>query len=313
MALCHVPNVPLVEPRRKLQIAIATFLGAALLAFGCGSDGEAPAESQAAGSEFDAERAFADLREQVALGPRPAGSAANLRSARTLAARLEQAGVERVGIQTPHRNVVGTIPGDGDGVVVVGAHHDTKDLGPDFVGANDGASGVAVVLELARTLPQPLPGPSVAVALFDAEEARDDRRFEVDGLRGSRQYVRYAERGGLQGSPPLDRIRAMVLFDMVGDCDLRIPREANSDPDLYELFSAAAGAPISGEAAPIADDHVPFLEAGIPAVDLIDFTYGPGPSPGAYWHTDRDTLEKVCPESLAVVGGAALKAIPAIR
>ena len=163
-------------------------------------------------------------------------------------------------IQGPERNVVGTIAGDGPGYVVVGAHHDTKNLGPGFVGANDGASGVAVVLELARSLPQPLPGPSVAIALFDAEEARGERSFDQDGTRGSRQYVRYAERGGLQGSPPLTEIRAMVLFDMVGDCDLQLPRESGSDEALYELFAeAAGGAPFEGLTGPISDDHVPFL------------------------------------------------------
>jgi Zn-dependent M28 family amino/carboxypeptidase len=176
-----------------------------------------------------------------------------------------------------------------------------------------------VVLELARTLPRSLPGPSVHLALFDAEEARGDRPFELDGTRGSRQYVELAGRGGEQGAPPLDEIRAMVLFDLVGDCELEIPLEANSDPRLYGLFAAAAEersgspAPFEGQSGAVGDDHVPFLEAGIPAVDLIDFSYGPGPPPGAYWHTPEDTLDKVCAESLDAVGEAALEAIPEIE
>jgi glutaminyl-peptide cyclotransferase len=112
----------------------------------------------------------------------------------------------------------------------------------------------------------------------------------------------------------------MVLFDLVGDCDLQLPREANSDPGLYAELEAAAreasgsdsAAPFGGEAAGVADDHIPFLQAGIPAVDVIDFTFGPGPSPGAYWHTPADTLDKVCPESLDAVGEAALIALERI-
>ena len=203
--------------------------------------------------------------------------------------------------------------------MVLGAHYDTKDAIPGFVGANDGASGVAVLLELARALPRPLPGPSVDLAFFDAEEARGDRPFAEDGTRGSRQYVALARAGGQQASPSLGEIRAMVLFDMVGDCDLRIPLEANSDPSLYERFAAAAKdrtgspAPFEGRSGAIGDDHVPFLEAEVPAADLIDFAYGPGPPPGAWWHTPEDTLDKVCPESLDAVGEAALVAIPEIR
>jgi Zn-dependent M28 family amino/carboxypeptidase len=301
-----------VKVRRLLRRALPLAAAAALGVAGCGEDDVPDPAAAAAG--FDAARAFDDLSAQLELGPRPAGSAANRRQARRLAAGLRAAGVGDVSIQQPDRNVVGTIPGEEEGFVVVAAHHDTKDdVGPGFVGANDGASGVAVVLELARSLPNPMPGPAVAIALFDAEEARGPRPFAEDGTRGSRQYVAYAERD-LQGSPPLEQIRAMVLFDLVGDCDLRIPRERSSDEALYELFAeAAGGAPFAGVTGEIGDDHVPFLEAGIPAVDLIDFTYGSDEVPGPYWHSEQDTLDKVCPESLDAVGEAALEAIPRIR
>jgi Zn-dependent M28 family amino/carboxypeptidase len=201
---------------------------------------------------------------------------------------------------------------------VAGAHYDTKDV-PGFVGANDGASGVAVLLELARALPRRLPGPSLYLAFFDAEEARGaaggSTAFAQSGDRGSEQFVRYSRGGGEQGSPPLTEVRAMVLFDMVGDCDLRIPLEANSDPELYGLFAAApgAGGTFDGEASGVLDDHTPFTDAGVPAVDLIDFEYGPGPSPGAWWHTRRDDLRHVCARSLGDVGVPALAALPAIR
>jgi glutaminyl-peptide cyclotransferase len=271
--------------------------------------------AQRPAQRFDPERAFADLEAQVRLGERPAGSAANRRLTELLARRLRDAGLFGVGIQRPNRNVVGVVPGREPGAIVVGAHHDTKDSIPGrFVGANDGASGVAVVLELARALPDRVEGPSIHVALFDAEEARGDRPFEEDGTRGSSQYVRYAEAGGRQGSPPLGDIEAMVLFDLVGDCELEIPLEENTNSDLYERFRDAAlvldpdggGAPFNGEIGGILDDHIPFAEAGVPAVDLIDFQYGPGPQPGAWWHTDDDDLDKVCPESLAAVGRPAL-------
>ncbi|MGH2963746.1 MAG: M28 family metallopeptidase, partial [Solirubrobacterales bacterium] len=249
--------------------------------------------------------------------PRPAGSAANRRLVRVIAARLREAGVRGVAVQRPYRNVVGVIPGSEPGAVVVGAHHDTKDAIPGFVGANDGASGVAVVLELARALPDRVEGPSIHLALFDAEEARGDRPFTEDGARGSDQYVRYSSAGGRQGAPPLAEIEAMVLFDLVADCDLAIPREASSDPALYERFRDAAleldpggdGEPFAGETDPILDDHIPFAEAGVPAVDLIDFAYGPGSRPGEWWHTTEDDLDRVCPESLAAVGRPALVAL----
>ena len=288
-------------------------LGAFVLV-GCGGGDTAAGGPEAAGG-FDAERAMDDVRAQVELGPRPAGSAANRRQARMLVGLLADAGV-KARIQRPHRNVVARIPGSRRGSVVVGAHHDTVDI-PGFVGANDGASGVAVVLELVRSLPAKLDGPSLRIALFDAEEARPGRAFEEDGTRGSRQYVRYAARDrGRQGSPPLRSIRAMVLFDLVGDCGLQIPREANSAPRLYRAFEQAAvdldgsAAPFGGTVAAISDDHLPFLEEGIPSVDLIDFTFGAETSPGPHWHTTEDTVDKVCVKSLDAVGEAALRAIP---
>ena len=283
-------------------------------AVGCGSSHD----DGGAGPRFDAQRAFRDLRAQVAIGPRPAGSPASRREVRLIADRLRAAGIRDVGVQRPYRNVVARIPGTEAGTVVVGAHYDTKDI-PGFVGANDGASGVAVVLEVARDLPPRLDGPSIDLVLFDAEEAPRGQSFESGGDRGSRQFVRYAERGGSHGSPDLTQIRAMVLFDMVGDCDLQVPREANSDPDLYTAFADAAEtesgseAPFEGKAPGVLDDHTPFLQAGVRAVDLIDLDYGPGPSPGAWWHTRADNLSRVCARSLGAVGAPALAALPGIR
>ncbi|HMC06083.1 MAG TPA: M28 family peptidase [Solirubrobacterales bacterium] len=293
---------------------MAVALAATLLA-GCG--GSAGGSGELSGARFDARRAFADLRAQVRIGPRSAGSRGAAREVRFIERRLRGAGVDEIRLQRPYRNLVARIPGAEAGSVVVGAHYDTKDI-PGFVGANDGASGVAVLLELARALPRHLDGPSIYFAFFDAEESPRGESFDRGGDRGSRQFVRLARRGGGQGSPPLHRIRAMVLFDMVGDCALGVPREANSSPGLYGTFAragaeAGSSSPFVGQGPGVLDDHTPFIEAGVPAVDLIDFDYGPGPTPGAWWHTRQDDLRHVCASSLDAVGAPALAALPAVR
>src|SRR5687768_15330531 len=170
-------------PLSMLRAVALILLSFALALAGCG-DSDEPAPER-----FDAERAFEDLEAQVEIGPRPSGSKGSAETVALIEDRLRAAGAEDIQVQRPYRNVVATIPGTGEGTVVVGAHHDTKDI-PGFVGANDGGSGVAVVLELARVLAAeaPLDGPSVSLALFDAEEARGGRPFEEDGTRGSQQY-----------------------------------------------------------------------------------------------------------------------------
>ena len=276
---------------RMHRLVTAALVCAALI--GCGDS-----ETSASGSQsgFDGERAFDDLAAQVELGPRPSGTAAAHRAAKLIERGLKQAGADDVRVQRPYRNVLGTIPGSQPGTVVVGAHYDTKSRIPHFVGANDGASGVAVLLELARTLPRPLPGPSVQLVFFDAEEARGTTSTPTAPAAAASTSSTRARRK--QGSAPLKQIDAMVLFDMIGDCDLKVPLEANSSPELYGLFADAGGAdsPFTGRTFPVGDDHTPFLEAGIPSLDLIDFDYGPGQAPGAYWHTaaghDRPRLRE---------------------
>ena len=185
---------------------LALFLAFVALALaGCGVG----RVRRAAPERFDAERAFSDLEAQVEIGPRPSGSKESEELVDFLVDdRSSEAGAEDVAVQRPYRT--SSRPSRAPAMArSSSALTTTRRTFPGFVGANDGASGVAVVLELARVLAAeaPLDGPSISIALFDAEEARGERPFEEDGTRGSQQYVAYAESGGEQGSPALGEMR----------------------------------------------------------------------------------------------------------
>ena len=247
---------------------------------------------------FDGARAFAELRRQVQLGPRPAGSPA----ARALAARLRRAlprgRYEPVAGHPGLRNVAGRLPGRKPAVVVA-AHYDTKAI-PGFVGANDGAGGTAAVLELARVLRRtnrPASAPALRFVLFDGEESANDKAdFYLAGLRGSKAYAR-RHRGA---------VRAVVLLDFVADKHLRIPREKGSDAKLWARLRRAAKRVGAGAAFPddtvneVLDDHTPFTRAGVPAIDLIDFDF-------PCWHELCDDLSAVSAHSLDLSGEAVLE------
>ena len=283
--------------RRRAAVArVALLLGTGILLAALGGcagsrDDGGAAATKASADAFDSARAWADLRRQVELGPRPAGSPAARRLARWARDQLPGGRLERVpgGLA----NVVGTLPGSSPAVVVA-ARYDTKSMS-GFVGANDGASGTAVVLELARALEQaqrPPGAPELRFALFDGEESPDDSKpFYSSGLRGSRAYVRRHA----------DEVGAMVLLDMVGDRDLSIPREASSSRELWSRLRRAARATGTIAAFPDAtgttllDDHTPFLRAGIPAIDVIDFDFD-------CWHETCDDMSAVSEASLDVVG-----------
>jgi glutaminyl-peptide cyclotransferase len=237
---------------------------------------------------FDAAAAFRLLRRQVELGPRPAGSPESRRLARLLKRIVPNGRYQEV--PGDLRNVIGTVRGREPGYVVVGAHYDTKDI-PGFVGANDGASGTAVVAELARTIRRPRH--TLQFIFFDGEESPrgvSDRRFEEAGLRGSKV-----------AAPAFADARAMVLLDFVGDKNLSIPHEANSDQGLWRKLRAAARRVGAGSVFPggssgaVLDDHVPFIEAGVPAIDLIDFTF-------PCWHRRCDDMSAVSQRSVNAVG-----------
>jgi len=287
-------------PARLAPLAAALALASAAVV-GCGAgpaDADAGIAPRPTTDRFDAARAFAEVRRQVELGPRPAGSAASRRLAARLRGVLPRGRFEAVpgGL----RNVVGRLPARGRGArekaVVVAAHYDTKDL-PGFVGANDGASGTATVVELARALarrPAPAHRPEIRFVLFDGEEAPGGAEsFLAGGLRGSRAYLAAHRR----------EIGRVIVVDFVGDRNLSLPREEGSDRRLWQELRAAAARVGVGAVFPplrrgeIHDDHTPFARAGIPAIDLIDFEY-------PHFHTPEDTLDKVSARSLDAVGEA---------
>lgn len=247
---------------------------------------------------FDAPAAFALLRRQVeAYGPRPAGSQTLQRLARDLRARLPRGRLEPVRGHPGLSNVVGRIPGRKP-VIVVGAHYDVEAAPKGFVGANDGAAGTAAVVQIARALaarPVPRGARELRFVLFDGEEEPAGKDLAESGLRGSRAYV--ARHGATTGS--------MVLLDYVANRGLRLPREATSDQALWSRVRAAAARVGVARSFPqrtgagLFDDHSPFLDAGIPAVDLIDFEY-------PWRDTLADTVDKLSPRSLDVVGETVL-------
>lgn len=250
---------------------------------------------------FDGPRAVADVQTQVGFGPRIPGTQGHTQTEAWIRAELESAGwvvevqeTERLG--HPIHNIIAKRNNDAP-QIILGAHYDTRmiaDNDPDETlrttpvpGANDGASGVAVLLGLARSLPQDTV--PTWLVFFDTE---DNGRIEGwDWILGSRAFVEEI---------PI-RPEAVVVVDMIGDADLNIYLEQNSNLKIRsEIWATAAKLGydkqfINEEKYSMEDDHTPFLEAGIPAVDLIDFDY-------PYWHTTQDTPDKVSAESLQAVG-----------
>jgi glutaminyl-peptide cyclotransferase len=254
---------------------------------------------------FDAPRAFALIRRELGYGQRPAGSAQLRRLADVLRRQLPNGRFEAVAGHPRLRNVVGTIPGRPP-AIVVGAHYDSEYHPKGFVGANDSAAGTAAVVELARALGQAQgSGREVRFVLFDGEEEGpgcSNARFVRCALRGSRAYVA-AHRG---------EIGQMVLLDYIANKGVRLPREGSSDPALWARVRAAARSVGVGAVFPptdqvtIYDDHTPFLRAGIPAVDLIDFSY-------RYADGLDDTLDKLSVTSLDAVGETVFALVSGLR
>lgn len=307
--------------RKWIILISAAALLVAILSFGIFANGRGLSIGNLFGKSelepvFDAQRAFQDVEYQVALGPRIPGSEAHQNIQSWMLQELEKAGweseVQNATIEGQQvANIIAKL-GEGDPWFIIGAHYDTRiyaNLDPDISkvfdpvpGANDGGSGVAVLLELARQLPAyfetesgtgPQVDGSIWLVFFDAED--NGQIAGWDWILGSRAFV-----AQLQGKP-----QAAVIVDMVGDKNLKIYQEENSDDRLnQEIWETAADLGYTDYFLPyekyaILDDHIPFIEAGIPAADIIDFEY-------AYWHTTADTPDKVSAESLEIVGKTVL-------
>jgi peptidase M28-like protein len=275
---------------------------------------------------FDGARALRDVERLVAIGPRPPGSTALARTRIYIETELRGAGWRvREHPFTAHTprgpltmtNVIAEWPGRGTEIVAVGGHYDNKVLERfKFVGANDGGSSTALLIELGRVLAPRLraapPASTRWLVFFDGEEAQVEWSA-TDSLYGSRALV-----AALRASGELPRLRALIVGDMIGDRDLAIRRDTQSTPWLSGLVWAVARRVgleryFPDEPQTVQDDHAPFLDAGVAAALLIDLDYGGPPGRNAYWHTAEDTLDKLSAESLRVVGTVILEALPAIE
>jgi Zn-dependent M28 family amino/carboxypeptidase len=252
--------------------------------------------------QFDGERAYADVVLQMDIGPRITGTPGGMAAGDLIARQLEAAGWRAEFqpfeyLDTNARNVIGKSNEGAGPIIIVGAHYDTRrradqdpanNLAP-VPGANDGASGVAVLLELARSLDREKVPHEVWLAFFDAED--NGRLDGWDWIIGSQHMA---------DNLPVDPA-AMILVDMVGDSDQQFYLEGNSDPALQaKLWTTAASLGYGPQFVPVVrytmiDDHIPFRNRGIPAADIIDFDY-------PYWHTTADTADKVSALSLERVG-----------
>jgi glutaminyl-peptide cyclotransferase len=286
------------------------WVGAALLAvaatIACGDAPEAsamkpPSPSQAAPAQaskaspaqFDSKRAWEHLQRQVALGPRPSGTPALVQTRKYIVDQLKAIGIESreqpFMAMTPlgevsMANVIATIPGKRSERIAYASHFDTKLYREfRFVGANDGGSSTAVLLELARLFKSQPHELTIELLFFDGEEARMPEWRGVDNTYGSRYYVENAVKSGTIGG-----LKTLVLLDMVGDKNLNIMRDSNSTPWLVDIiWTTAARLGHSGsfinQLTTVEDDHIPFVRAGVPVVDVIDLD-------NPTWHTAQDTI-----------------------
>jgi glutaminyl-peptide cyclotransferase len=274
------------------------------------------AVSAQAPTAFDSSKAWEHLRQQVAIGPRPAGSPGNQQNrdyiTKTLAAiglkTVEQAWTATTPLGPIKMvNLIATIPGQRTDRIVLASHFDTKLFREfRFVGASDGASSTAALLELGRVLKARPQLPFTIELLFlDGEEATGEWK-DPDNTYGSRHYVEVARKAGT-----LKSLRALILLDMIGDRQLNIRRESQSTPWLTDIVWNVAKrlghqSSFIAEEMPVEDDHVHFLKAGVPAIDIIDLDY-------PAWHTAKDTLDAVSARSLQVVGDVVVAALPEIE
>jgi glutaminyl-peptide cyclotransferase len=267
----------------------------------------------------DSARAMQCVKEIVAFGPRPLASANHKKVEDYIRSHLKGDLVEDddFAADTPEgkfpvRNIIAKFPGTRDGIVVIASHYDTNYplRNTSYVGANDGASSSALLLELANQLRgKKREGYSVWLVWDDAEEAmkpETELPFDKDSLYGIRHL---AEKWQADGT--LKKIKAFLLADMIGDADLNIDHDRNSTPWLEEVVFQAATrlgyqSHFFARDNQVTDDHIPFVQRGVPCADLIDFDYGYN---NVFWHTPQDTVDKLSPKSLEIVGSTILETI----
>jgi hypothetical protein len=264
---------------------------------------------------FDGKRAFAHVAKQVSFGPHPSGSAAIARLQDYLLSELKSYGcaVETDSFSAdtpvgrlPMKNILVKIPGEKPGVILLGTHYDTL-LMDNFVGADDAGSSTAVMLELARLLCPQHGKYAVWIAFFDGEEAMK-HWSATDSRYGSRQM---AARLAISGD--IKKIEAFLLADIVGGRTAQFLRESSSNPALIDLvWNTAAklgySAIFLNDMTSAEDDHDPFMQRSVPAVDVIgDFVHN------GYWHTPQDTLDKISAKTLAIVGHVFLESVKQLQ
>ena len=255
-------------------------------------------------------RAMVFTEELISFGPRPPQSEALGKVKQWLQTRAADLGlaskIQDFTAKTPlgqikMSNVLVTIPAKQNNAsqVVIVAHYDSKKFENfTFVGANDAASSVGLLLALAENIPKETLPFEVVFVFVDGEEALVEWS-RSDSLYGSRHFV--------QSLSDKTKIKAAIVVDMVGDSDLKLIHSATSDQKLADMFEQALKAKneesyLDHKSTSVEDDHTPFVEAGIPTLHLMDFTYGGAETPGTYWHTYADTMEHISDASLTIVG-----------
>jgi glutaminyl-peptide cyclotransferase len=273
---------------------------------------EAPSAEKTGG--FDGKLAYEQVVKQVSFGPRPPGSAAIAKLQDYLVAELKSYGcaVETDSFsadtpdgRVPMKNILVKIPGEKPGILLLGTHYDTKKL-DNFVGADDAGSSTGVMLELARLLcNQPPEKYAVWIAFFDAEEAFNPTVWkDPDNCYGSRQMA-----AQLAASGDLPKVKAFILADLVGGRTPHFRRDTASTKSLVDfVWGVAAKLGYSdvflNEPYDVGgDDHFSFTKRKVPSVDIIDLADVP------YWHTPQDTIDKISPKTLAIVGHTILESV----
>jgi glutaminyl-peptide cyclotransferase len=287
---------------------------AAMLTAACAAMPDAQSQKPQAG--FDSARAYQHLREIVSIGPRPAGSSGLARTREYIVEQLKAAGVpvqqQAFVATTPVGdismvNLVATIPGARKERIAITGHYDTKLFREfRFVGANDGGSSAAFLIEIARVLKARTNTFTIELIFFDGEEATLRDWGGTDHTYGSQHYVDAARKAGT-----LPSLKAMVLVDMIADRSPRFMRESNSTPWLTDIIWSTAqkmghGAVFPNASIPIEDDHMPFIHAGVSATDIIDLDY-------PAWHTPADTLDQTSARTMQVVGDVLVGSLGAIE